>query len=109
MANEFELDPAVATKAAKDTGDVGQAMKGEMTKLAGQLEVLTNSAAYQGKQAVAFTNTHTQAQDYATRLHKDLDTMQEILTKVAQHTASVDEEVEQNYTRLAGQGAVGLV
>jgi uncharacterized protein YukE len=108
MAN-FELSPAVATKAANDTGEIGSQMKAQMTTLTNQLDALLGGSAYQGRQAVAFVGTHETTMRFATRLSNDLNTMQEILTKVAQHTASKDDDAAQALSKLASASPVGLV
>jgi WXG100 family type VII secretion target len=106
MANSgFNISEQTLTQAVNGVNTCASTMRTTMSTLDGQLSALHGN--YQGQQQVAFVKAHTTAQDFSTRLNKDLQAMEELLGQAGASYGHGDSDVSADLSSLAGRDPSG--
>lgn len=101
---QFHISQATLNQAINGTETCANTMRQIMSTTESNLASLTHSGQYIGSQQVAFARAHTAAQEFATRLNKDLNTMQQLMAQAGKAYGSADSTAHDDFSQLSNSG-----
>lgn len=96
----FGLEAAAMTQAIQGFSECAANAKKTMSDL--ENELTSTLAQYQGSQAIAFWNLHTELQEQMTVASREIDVMSDLVNKSFQNYGAGDTQVSDTLRQLAG-------